>query len=66
MGTFNRQKWYSERYEKFGADLEKEYCQKLKETIKADKKFGSIANWIRFYGDKYLNKKKIKNFSKKY
>lgn len=57
MEKFNRQKWYSNKYEKFGADLEKEYCQRLKRIIKEDEKFGSIADWIRFYGDKYLKEK---------
>ena len=36
MEKFDRQKWYSEKYEKFGADLEKEYSQKLKKAIKED------------------------------
>lgn len=44
----------------FGADLEKEYSQNLKKAIKEDKSFGSIAEWIRFYGDKYLKEKKKK------
>ena len=60
MEKFDRQKWYSEKYEKFGADLEKEYSQKLKRDIKEDEKFGSIADWIRFYGDKYLKEKNKK------
>ena len=60
MEKFDRQKWYSNKYEKFGADLEKEYSQNLKKAIKEDKNFGSIADWIRFYGDKYLKEKNKK------
>lgn len=57
--TFNRQKWYKKTYEKFGADLEKEYSQKLKKAIANDKDYKSIAEWIRVQGDKYLNQKGI-------
>nr|DAM91473.1 MAG TPA: Ribbon-helix-helix protein, copG family [Caudoviricetes sp.] len=52
----NKNNWYKNKYEKFGADLDKEYCQKLKKAIKEDKNFTSIADWIRKYGDEYLKK----------
>lgn len=54
----NKNKWYKKTYEKFGADLEKEYSQKLKKAIKEDKNYASIADWIRVQGDKYLEKVK--------
>ncbi len=53
----NKKDWYKKRYEKFGADLEKEYSQKLKKAIAEDKNYESIADWIRQHGDKYLKEK---------
>lgn len=53
----NKKEWYKKKYEKFGADLDKEYSQKLKKAIKEDKNYESIAEWIRVQGDKYLEKK---------
>ena len=45
----NRNEWYKQKYLKFGADLDKEYCEKLKQTIKDDKDYKSIAEWIKEY-----------------
>ena len=56
----NKSKWYKEKYEKFGADLDKEYSQKLKKAIAEDSRYGSIAEWIRAHGDKYLKEREKK------
>lgn len=55
---FDKNEWYKNKYEKFGADLDKEYSKKLKKAISEDKNFNSIADWIRFFGDKYLKNKR--------
>lgn len=52
----NKKEWYKKQYERFGADLEKDYCQKLKKVIAEDTNYSSIADWIRQHGDKYLKK----------
>ena len=49
----NRNEWYKQKYLKFGADLDKEYCEKLKQTIKDDKDYKSISDWIKERADKY-------------
>lgn len=56
----NKKEWYKKTYERFGADLDKEYSQKLKKAISKDVRYNSIADWIRAQGDKYL-----KDFQKK-
>ncbi len=56
----NRNEWYKQKYLKFGADLDKEYCEKLKQTIKDDKDYKSIADWIKERADKYLKEKNVK------
>ena len=45
----NKNEWYKKTYEKFGADLDREYSQKLKKAIKDDNNFNSIAAWIRHF-----------------
>lgn len=52
----NKKEWYKQKYEKFGADLDKEYSQRLKKAIKEDERYESIAEWIREQGDIYLKK----------
>lgn len=54
----NNKNWRKKQYEKFGADLEKEYSQKLKKAILEDKEYSGIADWIRKKGDEYLKSKK--------
>ena len=56
----NRNNWYKKKYEKFGADLDKEYSQKLKKAIKEDDKYKSISAWIKERGDIYLKEIKKK------
>lgn len=56
----NKRNWYKETYSKFGADLDKEYCEILKRTIKNDPDYASIAEWIRERSDKYLKEKNVK------
>ena len=48
--------WRKGKYEKFGADLDIEFCKELKDAIKKDKAYTSIADWIRQNGEKYLKK----------
>lgn len=54
---WNRSEWQKQKYEKFGADLDKEYSQKLKKAIAEDIRYDSIADWIRERGDKYLKER---------
>jgi len=56
----NKKEWYKKTYERFGADLDKEYSQRLKKAIEKDDKYNSIADWIRTQGDKYLKEKEKK------
>lgn len=50
----NNRNWRKKKYEKFGADLEKEYSQKLKKAILEDTEYSGLADWIRKKGNEYL------------
>ena len=52
----NEAKWQKEKYERISADIDKQLGIELKEKIKSDSNYKSIADWVTENAKKYLKK----------